>query len=51
MGDEEAMGRESERESEIERKMIWNIVGATNLHGGIWGSLKIFSQLQLKDYR
>ncbi len=41
-GDEEAMGRESERESEIKRKMIWNIVGATNLMWRYLGKPKNF---------
>ncbi len=40
MGDKEAMGRE--RESEIERRMIWNIVGAANLTRGYLEEAKKF---------
>jgi hypothetical protein len=38
VGDEEAM----RRESEIERRMIWNIVGATNQTWRYLGKLKNF---------
>ena len=51
VGDEEAMGRGSEKKSEIERRMIWNIVGRANLTWLYLGKSKNFLSTSKENKR